>query len=1717
MPNTRTFRLFLSSTFSDFRHEREALQQRVFPQLQRFCEERGATYQAVDLRWGITEEAQQERDTMRICLEEVRRCQELSPKPNFAVLLGDRYGWEPVPARIPMDHWQRLIAVATSADRKTLRAAYEGPDRNAVPPVYQLRPRQGSWAENKAKEIMLHDVLHRTADAAGFEGSERLPYFASATHQEIVIGALDSAYATCATEHVHVYIRRIEALPRSAAAQKFIDWDSTIQAPITRAYDLVRTLEAELRQHLPGQVHEFSTRWTGNDIDTAHLDAFCARFLEDQQAIIEAELARMEDVNESRLRNRQHQEFASERVRNFRGRTRVIRRIERYISRSGQTMPLVVHGDGGSGKTALLAHTFERATSVAISKAVTLIRFIGGVPGSESLYTLLNELVDDLAQAYEIPKLAPPETMKAASEAFAQALAWPTADRPLLLFLDALDQLEQADNAWLLEWLPKELGEHVRIITSTRSGQVFLSAQLRYPTSLLLIPPMQAGEARQVLAAWLADTREAHYNAGIAPTRQRKLTPRQRAEVLTSFAHMANPLWLKLAYEEVRAWPSWKEPQALPTTIEGMVQDLIRRRLLKGAKHPPIFTTRALAYLAGSRFGLSDCELSRALATDPIVRAEFESLTARTGQHWDSMEQLPPILWSRLFFDVQPYLTQARMDGALVYRWFHREFKDEIEQACLATDNQKKDIHGHLAHTFYALAPEGDDLFTKTDASGSQQTAALRRVMEEPWQLAKAGDRAALMALLTNFGFCMGKCAANRSNDLASDWFRLGQYQPILSSTGAMLESTQAMNSLILSKLHLLSRGTTSWPAHRILLQLASEQPLRSPVTTLCNEWLVNALDDWHWLRSIERPTNTSTHMITLEGHSGGFTSFVATELLSGKLLSRHNDYRVWNMDTGMCEATYPFNDAPLVVACSRHRWSDAPRVSHLAGGREIIWAIGPHSLRFWEKGWEGMSICQAVELMDGRIALREDEKSIIVVDSAKITAVPLLLAQHTAAVLGFTELKDDMILSWSEDSTMRIWNITTGECVQTIIAHHHPVIGVLVIPGQRFVSWDDYGGFFLTYYLDGCTHPLDSLEPYDDSDMHIDDSEARAYHGAMWLEEESGPRLVAWNTKKLNWYDEAGNLLQTCDNGDLSGIAFLPGIGVARVYVGEKIILITDFNGQEVARAYENDVKFINGILCLSRDRLMTWSGYKGGDDTLRVWEAVRGDWRQGMQLAARLETRSRWIYNVYSISADRIVSCSEDDSLRVWRVADFYAQAESDSEMNGSDSSHIEATELVKVGNGLWAAYEWNYGNKEHPLVLVDALRAEVKIIRDIVVPRMELLKIQNLTPEMIVVNGYCVVDLKTSSVCGIFEDAREIEETGDDRRRARQLTPITKRVWLAFIPDEAETTPNGDKGNKPVRGGDLSLWGWSDFGDIFKYGSLRIVMSNMRRPISVDEKHFAVWGTEQRIQFWKIVVEEWPEQNDIFTYVGEVTTLPESPAWVLALPSQRLAALSEAGHVTVLSARSARILAEYDLGHPLVTVEATPSGLLVCGSPDGTIRFLDLDQVGLNATSGDLQAAAPLKSVVSLNEKIILTFSEEGIVQRWDRESGKSITLYAGYGLSAGSAYHHPDGSVLVCVGIAPRARGGHPAWLGNAGLIWYDAASNRIYLLESNHERLALHDESDKAVIYWHFTRGADRDRNEPGAINSSGAIVTIAEGILQRLQVIHRAKACPINL
>ena len=118
MNHGKTFRLFVSSTFSDFSVERRLLQEYVFPEIKRHCNDNNLNFQPIDLRWGVSNEAQLNQKTLELCLEEVR-ASKINPHPNFLIMAGDRYGWIPLPYLIKKTEYETIVTnIEKEEDKK---------------------------------------------------------------------------------------------------------------------------------------------------------------------------------------------------------------------------------------------------------------------------------------------------------------------------------------------------------------------------------------------------------------------------------------------------------------------------------------------------------------------------------------------------------------------------------------------------------------------------------------------------------------------------------------------------------------------------------------------------------------------------------------------------------------------------------------------------------------------------------------------------------------------------------------------------------------------------------------------------------------------------------------------------------------------------------------------------------------------------------------------------------------------------------------------------------------------------------------------------------------------------------------------------------------------------------------------------------------------------------------------------------------------------------------------------------------------------------------------------------------------------------------------------------------------------------------------------------------------------------------------------------------
>lgn len=719
---TRLFRVFVSSTFADLRLERDALQKNVFPAIADYCTRAGYGFQAIDLRWGIGDEASLDQRTVSICLNELSRCQAVSPRPNFIVLLGQRYGWRPLPSEIEMSEYE-IVYRHLAVEARDLAAEWYVLDENAVPCVNRLRPRTGPRESDPAfwasVERRLRPALYVAAQAAGLDEVALRKYWMSATAQEIEAGALSIPNPADA---VFAYVRSIA--PRAEVPAASDVSDSIPGGPWGEEDDdLLRGLKQRLSDAI-GHAHvfEYEARWTDDTVSAEHLDQLCRDVATNLRRVIDEEIARIASVSHLDREITAHAAFAGERRASFTGRARYLDEIAKYLG-ADSPYAFVVYGDGGTGKSALLAQAAYRARS-ANPDAVVIERYIGATPASATPRSLLQDLHAEIGRAYGVSEPAPGDFSELI-RAFHERLALARPDRPLRLFLDSLDHLSATYDVKGITWFPITLPPSVRLVASTRPGEEFDAVRRTIAKDAVVrLEEMSVGEGEQLLDAWLARAR-------------RRLTDAQRGAVLESFTTYRLPLQLRLAFEVARRWSSYDPPQSLPPDVRGMVTT-VYDSLEK--EHGALLAGRSLAYLAASRGtnGLAEDEILAALSGDEDVFTEF---TAR-AKHTPPEPRLPVVVWSRLFFDLEPYLAARTSDNVHVMAFYHRELAEAARERYLAQEPPAR--HTVLARVFRALAdPDGD-------ASWDGRPRALA---ELPYHLVGAKDWGRVFRLLTDFTF----------------------------------------------------------------------------------------------------------------------------------------------------------------------------------------------------------------------------------------------------------------------------------------------------------------------------------------------------------------------------------------------------------------------------------------------------------------------------------------------------------------------------------------------------------------------------------------------------------------------------------------------------------------------------------------------------------------------------------------------------------------------------------------------------------------------------------------------------------------------------------------------------------------------------------------------------------------------------------------------------
>jgi len=1259
-----TFRVFVSSTFSDLKEERNALQRRVFPGLRELCMQHGCRFQAIDLRWGVREEAARDQQTMNICLQELERCQSVTPRPNFVLLLGDRYGWRPLPPQVEAHEFEEILEKVSPEDKRFLLWDERQPDggkgwyrkdENAVPAEYCLQPREvivpDSATEEEKQEALekearqweqiegeLTEIILRAIDRLGWSKDDprRIKYETSATHQEILRGALQ---VPDAKEHVYCFFREIKGLPQGAAAGDFIDRGE-------KAPEQLENLKNSLSDRLPGNIFKYEARWTGSGITTDHLDKLCQEVYASLSRIILEEIAQLKEARPLDKELADHDAFCEERARFFTGRTAFLKSIGDYL-KGKDNHPLAIFGEPGSGKSAVMARAIQLARK-ASPDAEIIYRFIVATPSSSDGRSLLESLCHQIYEAFhfeeqKLEKLAAisetgeeaqkkrrrleeeysiPTDFQKLSMTFRDFLVKIPASRKFILFLDALDQLSDADRARSLTWLPAELPENVRLVVSSLPGECLSVLERKLPPQdLVKLEPMSPEEGGRLLDLWLE-------NAG------RTLQPPQRDEVLGKFGQSGLPLYLKLAFEEARRWKSYTERVELSPDIPGIIGDLFAR-LSSDANHGRIVVSRSLGYLAAAKNGLSEDELLDVLSGDEELFQDFMKRARHKPPEEEdkkTVKRLPVIIWSRLYYDLKSYLTERTADGASLMTFYHPATFGRAVMAEYLAGDAKRERHRGLARYFGS-----QELYSGKE---DKKTVNRRKLSEMPYQQTHGEMWDEIEKTLCDLHFIAAKCAAGMTYDLVGDYGRALDALPEAQPEKEERLKHEARLKKYTEDLIAYAKGEIKHLDIIPSVEPWSEEKIRQDTERIINN--PTRLDR---IRAFSQFVNSESHaLVKFAAHPGFVVQQAYNSASSGPVATAAaasvnagvNNILLLRLPTHRPD----YNPHPALLRTLEGHTGSVSSVSITPDGRRAISGSSDKTLRLWDldcgeclrtlKGHtdtvESVSITP-----DGRRAVSGSlDKALRVWDLDNGECLRTLKG-HKSSVSSVSITPDGRrAISGSWDNTLRVWDLDRGKCLRTLKGHTR---GVSITPdGKRAISgsWD---GTLRVRDLDSgeCLRTLKG-HAMGVTSVSITPDGRRAVSGS----EDGTPRV---------WDLESGECLRTLKGHKrcVYSVGITPDGRRAVSGSGDDTLRVWDLDSGECLRTLGGHTESVTSVSITPDGRRAVSAG--SYDETLRVWDLDRG------KCLVTLKEHTSYVASVsITPNGGRAVSGSYDKTMRVW-----------------------------------------------------------------------------------------------------------------------------------------------------------------------------------------------------------------------------------------------------------------------------------------------------------------------------------------------------------------------------------------------------------------------------------------------------------------------------------
>jgi len=1296
----KTARVFVSSTFSDMHAERDHLNRFVFPELRSRCIRHGIEFVGVDLRWGVTENEIEQRGALSACLDDIKRCN------IFLSLLGDRYGWIPLPEEIPQEFFEavRHSGDLTIDDVRLLDKWYLL-DEMTNPPVYRLiRDHEISdddsvklinlWEESElphagdsivAQEIRAGVFEPSRPDTRAFfylrsSGLHKHPDFPESMVPVFVEQDFDhQEKLACLKERIWNHVGGRIKVSEYEGTYAGMRIDSTILPPELEEQERKALKDGVIR---PKDWHVLSENVramveTRGTVALRGIAELGQQVTEDLWAAIEAELEKSGKTY--------HERFLIERTRLFVGRDDLLKSMLCYTADKEDRQPLVITGKPGCGKSALLAgcvrfcRKFMERTMLILGRDDLLESMFGYTADIEDRQPLV---ITDNPGCGKSALLAEFARNYSQENPYALVLPYFIGAAPgstdLYTTIRSLCEILRSECSLDYEISPdpeklhNQLPAFLEKAGANRDVLLLLDAvnqlnpknhshelgwlPFHMPPGVRLIVSTLSGDCLDRLHERVSTDHILQVPALPEPDREslirmhlanrgKNLTEDQLTRLLDTRTRpdAGLPLYLLVALEELCLFGKHESFDIRIDTLPATLPDLFDQVLMRLEQdHTRDRTESILCLFAVSRSGLHESEI-------------LDLFEEREGE-------LSRIHWTQFYRSLEPYLRPVdEATGMGLIDFFHDQLRFAVYHRYLRMASPDVDSseaycrwHSRLADYFHGVASdECDPAVWRSDQP--------RGLTELPYHLVEAGQEDELRGMLFDFGWMQAKLDGVDVNSLIEDYdylpddldIRLVQSAIRLSSNALARDKTQLAGQLFGRMQSFREFGIQS------MLKQALE----------CNSGL--------WLRpltaSLTPPGGPLIRI--LEGHIHQVIAVAVTpdgkHVISG---SWDNTLRVWDIESGKeIQTLEGHTDGVEAVAVT-------------PDGKHAISGSRDNTLRVWDiESGEEIQTLEGHTNSVSAVAVTPDGKHVISgswdktlrvwdIESGEIIQT---LEGHTGWVRAVAVTPDGKhVISGSMENTLRVWDIESGEEIQTLEGLIGWVRAVAVTPdGKHAISgfvettlrvWDIESGEEIET-LKGHTSSVDAVAVTPDGKHAISGSSDNTIR--VWdiesgeeiqtLEGHTGwVRAVAVTPNGKHaisgsqdytirvWDIENGEKMQTPKGHTdrVMAVAVTPDGKHAISGSWDKTLKVWDIETREEIKTLEGHTEWVDTI-AVTPDGKHAISG--SWDKTLRVWDIESGEEIQ------TLEGHTNSVYTV-AVTPDgkHAISGSDGNTLRVWDI---------------------------------------------------------------------------------------------------------------------------------------------------------------------------------------------------------------------------------------------------------------------------------------------------------------------------------------------------------------------------------------------------------------------------------------------------------------------------------